>query len=236
MHEAPTANKTVERMAGPPRRLRIRDVLEGQPSLTFALDEMRMNRAIITIIVASLILVSPLCARAGDPFAGARGNVKLGATLEQCRSAITYRELRSTETTELLNRHPWVETHCYLLAPLKAGRVVVWTDDKATYLGWPMYVFGTFSEDGRMVDLVGSHFGYTDPLVPGTYATRVASLKKGMNVTEMYELVGRQNPTYRKKDGKWIVEFSYNGYLGQFYHVEADAATGVITLAGNWTI
>lgn len=195
-----------------------------------------MNRVILGTMAASLILALPLCVRAGDPFEGARGKVKLGATIEQCRSAIKYRELRPAEAAELLNRHPWLETHCYLLAPLKAGRVVVWTDDKEAYLGWPMYVFGTFSEDGKLIDLVGSHFGYTDPLVPGTYATRVASLKKGMNVTEMFKLVGRQNPTYREKDGKWIVEFSYNGYPGQFYHVEADAATGIITLAFNGTI
>ena len=186
--------------------------------------------------MASLILSLSLCVRAGDPFAGARGSVKLGASLEHCRSAITYRELRSAEATELLKRDPWVETHCYLLTPLKAKRLVVWTDDKEAYLGWPVYVFGTFSEDGKLIDLIGSHFGHTTPLVPGTYATRVASLKKGMNVAEMFELVGRQNPTYRKKDGKWIVEFSYSGYPGQFYYVEADAATGIITLAGNGTI
>lgn len=195
-----------------------------------------MHLALPRELVACLILALPLCVRGGDSFEGARGKVKLGATREQCRSAIKYRELRPAEATELLTRHPWVETHCYLLGPLKGGRLVVWTDDKEVYLGWPMYVFATFSEDGKMMDLVGSHFGYTDPLVPGTYATRVASLKKGMNVAEMYELVGRRDPTYRRKDGKWIVEFSYNGYPGQFYHVEADAATGIITYAANVTI
>ena len=187
-------------------------------------------------MAASLFWALAVSLHGGDPFEGARGKVKLGATLEQCRSAIKYRELRPAEASELLNRHPWVETHCYLLASLKAGRVLAWTDDKEAYLGWPMYVFGTFSEDGKMIDLIGSHHGYTDPLVPGTYSTRVANLKKGMQVTEMYERVGRQNPTYRKKDGRWVVEFTYNGYPGQFYHVEADAATGIITLAANGTI
>jgi hypothetical protein len=205
-------------------------------SSAFTLNGKRMHLALPRTLVACLILSLPLCVRGGDPFEGARGKVELGATLAQCRSAIKYRELRPAQAVELLNRHPWVETHCYLLAPLKAGRVVVWTDDKEACLGWPMYVFATFSEDGKMIDLVGSHFGYTDPLVRGTYATRVASLKKGMSVTKMYELVGRQNPTYRKKDGKWIVEFTYNGYPGQFYYVEADAATGIITLARNGTI
>jgi len=36
LHEARTANQTVERMAGPPR-LRIRALLDSQPSFTFAL-------------------------------------------------------------------------------------------------------------------------------------------------------------------------------------------------------
>ena len=190
--------------------------------------------AILTLAVSVLIL--PLWAKADDPFGAARDKVKLGATLQQCRSAIKYRELSAAQATALLNRHPWVKTHCYLLDPLKAGRVAVWTDDKESYLGWPMYVFATFSEDGKMIDLVGSHSGYTAPLVPGTYANRVGSLKKGMSVAKMYELVGQQNPTYRKKDDKWVVEFTYNGYPGRFYVIEADAATGIITYAADGTI
>ena len=187
--------------------------------------------------ILAVLLTLAAAAHAEDPFASARGKAKIGDTLDQCSAAIGYRELPPDEATTLLNRHPWVETHCFLLAPLKAGRVVVWTDDKKEYLGWPIYVFGTFSEDGKLTDLIGSHYGYTAPLVPGTYSTRVANIRRGMNVSEMYELVGRRYPTYRKdENGKWIVEFTYESYPGQFHHIEAEAATGLITIAVNATI
>jgi hypothetical protein len=190
-----------------------------------------------TLYTLAVLVLAVTMVHAGDPFEGARGKVTLEQPIKECRSAIKYRELPSSEATKLLNRYPWDKTHCFLHDPLKDGRVVVWTDDKKTYLGWPMYVFGTFSKEGKLVDLIGSHYGYTIPLINGTYAKRVVSLRKGMSVTEMYGLVGTQKPTYKEnKDGKWIVEFTYNGYPGQFYHVEADAATGIITLAGNWTI
>src|SRR2546423_9063753 len=100
----------------------------------------------LTIILTSLFFALAVSAQGADPFAAARGKVNLGATRDQCRSAIKYRELRPAEATKLLNLHPWVETHSYLLTSLKAGRVVVWTDDNEVYLGWPIYVFGTFSE------------------------------------------------------------------------------------------
>lgn len=43
-------------MAGPPRRLRIRKLLEGQPSLTFALDPLKTHRQAAALLGAVLVL------------------------------------------------------------------------------------------------------------------------------------------------------------------------------------
>jgi hypothetical protein len=88
-----------------------------------------------------------------------------------------------------------------------------------------------FSPDGGLTDLL--RFEPQDrvfPLVRGTYAQRLASIKKGMSVDELYRLVGEAMPYRYRRDtrGKWLVEFSYQGAGPDFWIYEADAATGAI--------
>jgi len=183
------------------------------------------------------ILVLAISARGANPFEAVEKKCQLGDSITNCRSQIRLRELSANEVIALLDKHPFSETHCFLKSHLKKGRLIVWTDDKEDVYGWPLYVFGSFSSDGKMTDLLGTHLGYTHPLVPGTYSKRIEGLKKGMSVTKMYELIGKTDAEYvRNKAGKWIVRFSYKSFPGQFYVVEADAATGVIISVENVTI
>ena len=164
-------------------------------------------------------------------------NANWGDSFAKCREQIRLRELTAEKAHELLNSYPFDDTHLFLKLPLKEKRLVVWSDDKVDHRGWPLYIFGSFSPEGKLIDLIGTRYSDTSPLVPGIYAKRVASIAKGMSVTKMYELIGKQNPEYfRSKNGKWIVRFTYNGYPGQFYIIEADARTGIITSAYNGTI
>ncbi len=188
-------------------------------------------------LILGVLTVLSTSAYAADPFAGVRGKCKLGEPRAQCRSHMPLRELGTKELAELLNDHPFTQTHCFLTPLLKENRLVVWTDDNKGRNGWPLYVFASFSPEGKLSDLIGTHEGSTDPLLPGTYSKRVESISKGMNVTKMYELIGTRDPEYfQNKDGKWRVRFIYPAYPGQFYVIEADAATGMILYAGNGTI
>ena len=194
-----------------------------------------MKRWNVLFLLAILALA--ISARGANPFEAVEKKCQLGDSLAKCRSQIRLRELSTNDVIALLDKHPFSETHCFLKPLSRKGQLVVWTDDKEDVYGWPLYVFGSFSSDGKMTDLIGTHMGYTDPLVPGTYSGRIESLKKGMSVTKMYELIGKADAEYvRNKAGKWIVRFSYKSYHGQFYAVEADAATGVIISVENVTI
>ena len=115
--------------------------------------------------------------------------------------------------------------------------MIVWTDDKKDERGWPLNVFGVFSRKGGLEDLLASHGGDRDPLVNGLYSHSVESLKRGMTIDTMYQLVGQNDPEYFKNtEGKWVVRFVYNAFPSRFFGITADAATGVILQAGDGTI
>lgn len=93
------------------------------------------------------------------------------------------------------------------------------------------YVVAVFSAANTLTDLL--RFEPQDrvfPLVKGTYAERLRSIKKGMNVDELYRLIGATMPYsyFRDTSGKWRVRFSYQGFGPDFWGFDADAASGTI--------
>ena len=119
---------------------------------------------------------------------------------------------------------------------LHGQRAVVWLVDASTLdtEGGKTYVIAVFSTDKKLTDLL--HFRaalHLRPLVRGSYAQRLESIKKGMSVEDLYRLLGEDMPCryYRDKGGTWKVEFSYQGAGPDFWIYEADAATGTITTA-----
>lgn len=93
------------------------------------------------------------------------------------------------------------------------------------------YIIAVFSEQNKLSDLLTFKLpiGFT-PLIEGTYAQRLKSVKVGMNVDDIYRLLGEKSPIryYRDKSKRWMVEFSYSSSSASTMEYQADAATGVI--------
>ena len=124
---------------------------------------------------------------------------------------------------------------------LVAGKTAIWAVDVPD---WPtkgetnhFYIIAAFSEENRLSDLVKFELpiGFS-PLVKGTYTKRLESIKDGMNVDEIYRLLGEKIPMryYRDQSQRWMVDFYYSGSSSSatvMYRV--DAATGVIKRANT---
>lgn len=102
------------------------------------------------------------------------------------------------------------------------------------------YVIAVYSKDGKVLDLLcfiaTSHIY---PILEGEYIKRLQSIKNGMNVDDIYRLVGQEKPYQYVRDtktNKWIVRFDYQGIGRSLWSYNVDAATGEITEAGFSTL
>ena len=154
-------------------------------------------------------------------------DVKVGQSEEQVRKTMDrYKERSWSSLSNLFARR---------LNFLSGQKVAVWFVDASTLHteGGESYVIGVFSDDKKLTDLL--HFRaalHLRPILRGTYAQRLESIKKGTNVDDLYRLLGEEMPYqyYRDKTGRWLVHFSYQGVGPDFWIYEADAASGTIVI------
>lgn len=204
-------------------------------NLSFSLDV----RLAVVVVVLGLLSLNTLAAdktKASDSAKAKPSNqfgVELGDSLRVCREKIHQQEVSAKE---FLSQYPFTNLFCFL----RTETTVVWSDEKPRADGWPIYVIGVFSDatKTKLTDFLRIGDGHKFALIKGDYANALVSLKKGMTVEQMFALVGKHDCEYtRNSDGKWIVRFwSYQGFHGRQYVVEADAATGVILNAYDGTI
>ncbi|MEQ2009975.1 MAG: hypothetical protein ABMA26_24580 [Limisphaerales bacterium] len=158
--------------------------------------------------------------------------VELGDSLAVCRAKI---RLQAVSTREFLSDGLFAKRFGFL----RPETTIVWSDQKPRPNGWPTYVIGAFGNSAKtnLTDLLRIGDGHKFALVEGNYSKALAALKKGMTVEQMFALVGQHECEYtRDSEGRRIVQFFYQGFLGRQYYVEADAATGVILKAFDGTI
>lgn len=158
--------------------------------------------------------------------------VELGDSLTVCRGKVLLQEVNAREflSNELFKKR---------FSFLRPETTVVWSDQNPRSNGWPTYIIGAFSNSAKsnLTDLVRIGDGHKFALVDGSYSKALAGLKKGMTVEQMFALVGQHECEYKRdSEGRRIVQFFYQGFLGRQYWVEADAATGVILKAFDGTI
>jgi hypothetical protein len=121
--------------------------------------------------------------------------------------------------------------HVRLRQPLDGQRAAVWF--VCTREGAAVHVITLFSKDRKLADL----WSFIPPsrLVPilrGTYVERLESIRAGMSVDHVYQLVGEVAPvSYHRTTGsdKWLVGLMYMGVREEFWSYTADAASGLIT-------
>lgn len=192
----------------------------------------------VVVLVLGLLSLGALAAdktKANDSAKAKPSNqfgVELGDTLAMCREKIHQQEVSAKEflSNELLRKR---------FSFLRPDTTVVWSDQKPRSDGWPTYVIGVFNNSAKtnLTDLVRLGDGHKFALVDGSYTKALAGLKKGMMVEQMFALVGQHECEYKRdSEGRRIVQFFYQGFLGRQYWVEADAATGVILKAYDGTI
>ena len=166
---------------------------------------------------------------AGSDWWSAASKSKVGDTEESVRKNMEDYKEQSWESLTGYSRER-------RLPFLSGQRVRIWLVDAKTLVteGGESYVIGVFSDEKKLTDLL--HFRvamHWRPIIRGTYAERLASVKKGMGVEEMYRLLGEAMPYryYRDKTGKWLIHFSYQGAGPDFWGYDVDAASGTIVRA-----
>lgn len=161
-------------------------------------------------------------------WAGVVRDIKVGRDEQQVRKAMDrYKQENWQSFTNSYHRR---------LGFLHGQRATAWLLDASTLdtEGGETYIIGVFSEDKKLTDLLCFKAALDlRPIVRGTYAQRLESIKKGMTVDDIYRLLGEEMPFryYRDKPGGWTIEFSYQGTGPDFWIYEADAGSGIITKA-----
>jgi len=159
-------------------------------------------------------------------------SVELGANVDECRRLVKWSEVSAKE---LLSRYPF-DSKMRFLPP---ERTVVWTDGKERSNGWSRYLFGVFFDERktRLIDLIEVRDGFKFPRVAGEYHKNLLRLRPGMSVEEMQTRIGVDDCQYYKdSSAKWRIKFSYVGFNGEMFAIEAEASTGVILIAANRSI
>jgi hypothetical protein len=168
----------------------------------------------------SLLFCARLTHAATPEWWQATRDIKIGDSRQKVDASLRQFE---TVTWSSLTNH-------FRLDFLRAERVSAWLAGPIRQVG-EGYILGVFAADGKLTDLLRFEpQARVFPLVRGTYAQRLASIKKGMSVDELYRLVGEAMPYRYRRDagGKWVIEFSYQGAGPDFWLYDADAATGKI--------
>ena len=100
-------------------------------------------------------------------------------------------------------------------------------------------MFAAFSDQRltNLVDLVEVRDGFKYPRVAGVYYRNLLSIRNGLSVKELYQRVGVDDcQYYQDSEGKWRVRFSYVGFKGEMFAVEAHAANGIIIVSQDRSI
>lgn len=114
-----------------------------------------------------------------------------------------------------------------------------WRSSDVEADGWPLIVFVIFESPNKLalVDAFRWRNGDIRPIVDGVYNRNLRSVKMGDSMEVVYRVLGKRECVYFKgADGKWRVRFSYWGYGGRSFVIEADAASGVVLYAGDGTL
>ena len=143
---------------------------------------------------------------------------------------------KTMERFKLENWQTFTNSYNQFSQCLDAEKTAIWAVDVPD---WPskgmtehIYIIAVFSDENKLSDLLDFQLpiGFT-PLVKGAYSQRLESIKVGMNVDDIYRLLGEKIPMryYRDESKRWMVEFYYSGSSEGVVEVyTADAATGVI--------
>ena len=149
---------------------------------------------------------------------------------------------KTMERFKLENWQTFTNSYNQFSQCLDAEKTAIWAVDVPD---WPskgmtnhIYIIAVFSDENKLSDLLKFQLpiGFT-PLVQGTYSQRLESIKVGMNVDDIYRLLGEKIPMryYRDESKRWMVEFYYTGSSESVEVVyKADAATGVIKAEMNF--
>ena len=155
-------------------------------------------------------------------------DIKVGSPEEAVRKSMDRYKQESWQT--------FTNSYSQFAQCLVVGKTAIWAVDVPD---WPtkgatdhLYIIAVFSEENKLSDLLRFKLpiGFT-PLVEGAYAQRLESIKAGMNVDDIYRLLGEKLPSryYRDEAKRWMVEFFYSGSSEcTVVRYQADAATGVI--------
>jgi len=181
-----------------------------------------MSTRTFSLFAIIIMLLCPALAQcASEDWRQIARDIKLGDSRQNLENAL--RQFEPVTWNSLTNH--------YRLRFLGSERILAWRTGPLRQVG-EGYILAVFSADGALTDLLRFEPQVrVFPLTRGTYAERLGSVKKGMNVDEVYRLVGETMPYRYRRDanGKWLVEFSYQGAGPDFYIYEADAATGTIS-------
>ena len=181
---------------------------------------------VLAIVVAFQIIVTSAFGSTTNWFDVTK-DIKVGSPEETVR-----------KTMERYKQESWqafTNSYSQFAQCLVVGKTAIWAVDVPD---WPtkgvtdhFYIIGAFSEENKLSDLLrfSTPIGFT-PIVEGTYVQRLKSIKVGMNVDDIYRLLGEKSPIryYRDKSKRWMVEFSYSSSSASTMEYQADAATGVI--------
>ena len=177
------------------------------------------------IAAASLLFCAPLVQAATNDWWKATRDIKYGDPRQKVEASL--RQFETNSWSSLTNH--------FRLDFLRGENVSAWLTGPQRRVE-EGYVLAVFSTDGKLTDLLRFEpQARVFPLVQGTYAQRLASIKKGMRVDELYRLVGETSPYRYRRDsgGRWLILFSYQGAGPDFWIYEADAATGTILSVGE---
>jgi hypothetical protein len=188
----------------------------------------------LTVVFAfQLVAASAFCATTN--WYQLTRDMKVGTPEEVVRKALDIYKQESWQT--------FTNSYRLFAQCLVEGKTAIWRVDANDMpikgIKDHFYIIAVFSDDNKLSDLVRFQLpiGFT-PCIQGIYTQRLNSIKAGMNVDDIYRLLGEKFPMryYRDQSKRWTVEFSYSGSSSEMtVTFVADAATGEIKWIG-WSI
>jgi hypothetical protein len=117
--------------------------------------------------------------------------------------------------------------------PLEGQRTAGWL--VYTNRGVQFLVIAVLSRDRKLADLLSFNTpSRLVPLVRGMYSERLESIKVGMNIDDVYRLLGPKSPDYYRRRGKdWSIGFLYQDAGRDGFCFCAEAASGTIIYASR---
>ena len=182
---------------------------------------------ILAIVFAFQIIVASAFSSTTNWFEVTK-DIKVGSPEEVVRKTMEQYKQESWQT--------FTNSYSQFAQCLRGEKIVIWAVDIPD---WPtkgvtdhFCIIAVFSEEKKLSDLLTFKLpiGFS-PLVEGTYSQRLKSIKVGMNVDDIYRLLGEKLPFryYRDESKRWMVAFYYSGSSSStVVEYQADAATGII--------